>query len=159
MTWFDCLMWESCRLTSENCKFRVDAIFRSQKLFDNAFVRDPEVRETFRWAKSLWNAFLVQGLGMIPIIESNVHELSHKSGALELLRVRSCLFNEKKCCSKHCNSSHMTSLQVRNRFAEENPQGGYRDINIKIRVGFKGDPRDSRPVFVPVYVQFNSPPP
>jgi hypothetical protein len=46
----------------------------------------------------------------------------------------------------------MMPLQVRNRFAEENPPGGYRDVNIKLRVGFKGDPKDSRPVFVPVYV-------
>ena len=44
-------------------------------------------------------------------------------------------------------------FQVRNRFAEENPQGGYRDINVKIRLGFKADPKDSRPIFCPVYVK------
>jgi hypothetical protein len=47
-------------------------------------------------------------------------------------------------------SSFTPSFQVRNRFAEDNPLGGYRDINIKIRVGFKGDAKDSRPIFVPV---------
>jgi hypothetical protein len=70
-----------------------------QKLFDNAFVRDPEVHESFHWAKSIWNAFLVQGLGLIPIIESDVHELSQKKGAFELLRVRSRLANAVTCDS------------------------------------------------------------
>jgi hypothetical protein len=44
-------------------------------------------------------------------------------------------------------------LQVRNRFAEEKPLGGYRDINVKIRLGFKGDAKNGRPLFCPVYVQ------
>jgi len=45
-------------------------------------------------------------------------------------------------------------LQVRNRFADVEPLGGYRDVNVKIRVGFKGDPKDGRPLFCPVCVQF-----
>jgi hypothetical protein len=44
----------------------------------------------------------------------------------------------------------MTNAQVRNRFAEVDARGGYRDINVKIRVGFMGDAKDSRPLFCPV---------
>jgi hypothetical protein len=55
-----------------------------------------------------------------------------------------------------CSSrpSFTPTLQVRNRFADVEPLGGYRDVNVKIRVGFKGDPKDGRPMFCPVCVQF-----
>jgi hypothetical protein len=42
-------------------------------------------------------------------------------------------------------------LQVRNRFAASSTQGGYRDVNIKIRVGFRSDQNSGLPVFCPVY--------
>ncbi len=40
--------------------------------------------------------------------------------------------------------------RVKNRFTEESPVGGYRDVNIKVRVGFKPSNILSSPVFVPV---------
>jgi hypothetical protein len=39
---------------------------------------------------------------------------------------------------------------VKNRFTEESPVGGYPDVNIKVRVGFKPSNILSSPVFVPV---------
>jgi hypothetical protein len=62
--------------------------FLLQKLLSHSFIREPEVRESFHWAKSIWSNFLVHGLGMIPLVEDAAHELSHKTGAFELLRVR-----------------------------------------------------------------------
>jgi hypothetical protein len=41
-------------------------------------------------------------------------------------------------------------VRVKNRFAEDSPVGGYRDVNIKVRVGFKPNYLLSSPVFVPV---------
>jgi len=41
-------------------------------------------------------------------------------------------------------------LRVRNRFAEESPVGGYRDVNIKVKIGFKCSPVLHAPIFVPV---------
>jgi hypothetical protein len=46
---------------------------------------------------------------------------------------------------------HTISKQVRNRFAAQSPPGGYRDMNLKIRVGFKSDPNTGHPLFCPVY--------
>ena len=43
------------------------------------------------------------------------------------------------------------SPQIRNRFLSSNPPGAYRDINIKLRVGFKNDRKNGRPQFCPVY--------
>jgi hypothetical protein len=41
-------------------------------------------------------------------------------------------------------------VRVKNRFAEESPVGGYRDVNIKVRIGFKCSSMLSSPIFVPV---------
>jgi hypothetical protein len=41
-------------------------------------------------------------------------------------------------------------VRVKNRFEEKSPVGGYRDVNIKVRIGFKSNPILSSPVFVPV---------
>ncbi len=41
-------------------------------------------------------------------------------------------------------------VRVKNRFAEESPVGGYRDVNIKVRIGFKSSSMLSSPIFVPV---------
>jgi hypothetical protein len=64
--------------------------------------------------------------------------------AFELLRV--CIFppHHATCSSNRC--------QVRNRFASSNSVGGYRDINFKIRVGFKCDSTKGRPLFCSVSV-------
>jgi hypothetical protein len=42
--------------------------------------------------------------------------------------------------------------QVRNRFASTNCVGGYRDMNFKIRVGFKCDSKKGWPLFCSVFV-------
>ncbi len=41
-------------------------------------------------------------------------------------------------------------LRVRNRFTEKSPVGGYRDINIKVKIGFKCSPVLHAPIFLPV---------
>ena len=70
-----------------------------QKLFENAYIREPEVHGLFHWAKSLWKAFLVKGLGMIPIIDDEVDDLSQRNGAFELLRVRLRLLRSVHLCT------------------------------------------------------------
>lgn len=62
-------------------------------------------------------------------------------------------------CSKPITYLHFVlhfntiTKQVRNRFAAQSPPGGYRDMNLKIRVGFKSDPNTGHPLFCPVYVE------
>jgi hypothetical protein len=41
-------------------------------------------------------------------------------------------------------------LRVRDRFAEKSPVGGYRDVNIKVKIGFKCSPVLHAPIFLPV---------
>ena len=118
-----------------------------QKLLCNSFIREHEECDTLHWVKSAWGAFVVRGLGMIPLVEDCEQELSQSNGAFELLRVRLCLVRTKSFLN---TILFMPTAQVRNRFAEVKPRGGYRDINVKIRVGFKGDAKDSRPLFCPV---------
>lgn len=38
----------------------------------------------------------------------------------------------------------------KNRFCESSPIGGYRDMNIKVRIGFRDSPKSNLPIFVPV---------
>ena len=67
------------------------------------------------------------------------------------LRAASC---SKPITYLHCFLYvHTISKQVRNRFAAQSPPGGYRDMNLKIRVGFKSDPNTGHPLFCPVYVE------
>ena len=50
--------------------------------------------------------------------------------------------------SEHCGAFEI--VRVKNRFKEKSPVGGYRDVNIKVRIGFKSSPNLPSPVFVPV---------
>lgn len=62
-----------------------------QKLLCNSFIREHEERETFHWVTSTWRAFVVRGLGMIPLVEDCEQESIQPKAAFELLRVRNCL--------------------------------------------------------------------
>jgi hypothetical protein len=78
--------------------------------------------------------------------QSNLTNSDQKDeGAFELLRVWS--FFLASICTHLPNR-----LQVRNRFASSNVVGGYRDINFKIRVGFKCDIKTGQPLFCSVSV-------
>ena len=50
--------------------------------------------------------------------------------------------------SERCGAFEI--VRVKNRFKEESPVGGYRDVNIKVRIGFKSSSMLSSPIFVPV---------
>ena len=102
-----------------------------------------------RMVNAVWSSFLLGGLGLIPIDGGLDTEIEHSLGAFELLRV--CVFQ----LFRHSDIVPTDFVyQVRNRFAALNPPGGYRDVNIKIRVGFKSDANTGRPLFCPVYVPF-----
>jgi len=70
----------------------------------------------------VWSYFTLYFLGLPPQYAENPIK---RSGAFEIVRVK-------------------------NRFKEESPVGGYRDVNIKVRIGFKSSLILNSPVFVPV---------
>ncbi len=115
-----------------------------QKIHSNAYISRPTQRGLLHHANAFWRAFLVKGLGLVPIVQTSAFKYCDAHGAFQLLRVRA------PSLTALCSMSPLP--QVRNRFAAHSPLGGYRDINVKIRVGFKSDAESGRPLFCPVYV-------
>jgi hypothetical protein len=125
-----------------------------QKLVAKAHVEEPKIRGLLSRAKELWTTLRVRVLGITMENDDVDPRTASSRGALkffDLLRVRQpTLLALLPLCTTH----HEAFWQVRNRFAEENPLGGYRDINVKMRVGFQSGPKDGRPLFCPVYAFF-----
>ncbi len=120
-----------------------------QKIYENSYISMQNHSGLLRMVNAAWSSFLLRGLGLIPIDGGLDTEIELSSGAFELLRVR--VFQ----LFRHSDIVLTDFVyQIRNRFAASNPPGGYRDINIKIRVGFKSDANTGRPLFCPVYVHF-----
>lgn len=88
----------------------------------------------------------VLGLRSIPVEPDAREKNDDDERAFELLRV---------CIFPHHATSSSKRCQVRNRFASSNLVGGYRDINFKIRVGFKCDSNKGRPLFCSVLVSLH----
>ena len=65
----------------------VDITTFSQKIFANCHIGEPIQRGLLHWAKEKCNAFLVTGLGLIPLAGSPLR-FAGAHGAFELLRVR-----------------------------------------------------------------------
>jgi len=108
-----------------------DLINFVKKLFCHAKLAEDSSRPVLDGIASLWNMMLVRGLGLIPIREHFQEKDDQACAAFEILRVR-------------------------NRFACADPVGGYRDINIKLRVGFKSDTKTGRPLFCPMSIWHES---
>ena len=67
----------------------VDITIFSQKIFSNCYISDEPIRRgLLHSAKALWNAFLVRGLGLIPLNGGSRLKFAGAHGAFELLRVR-----------------------------------------------------------------------
>lgn len=116
-----------------------------QKIKQNASIVEPMAGDhaLFDFFSSSWSSFCVRVLGLIPVEVNNPPANSHK--AFELLRVR---FSKKKKLSYL--PTFVTTRQIRNRFSSSKTIGGYRDVNLKIRIGFKSDINTGFPVFCPV---------
>ncbi len=123
-----------------------DITIFSQKIFSNCYISEPIQRSLLHSIKALCDTLLVKGIGLIPIDGGSRLKFAGAHGAFELLRVRTPSLSSAV-------SSILTPFQVRNRFAAQSPPGGYRDMNLKIRVGFKSDPNTGQPLFCPVYVE------
>ena len=65
-----------------------DMTIFSQKIFANCHIGQPIRRGLLHSAKALWNAFLVTGLGLIPLDGGSRLKFAGADGAFELLRVR-----------------------------------------------------------------------
>ena len=66
----------------------VDITIFCQKIFANCHIGEPIQRGLLHSAKALWNAFLVTGLGLIPLNGGSRLKFAGAHGAFELLRVR-----------------------------------------------------------------------
>ena len=110
-----------------------------QKIFSRAKVaKASPVRDCIT---SLWTTVLERGLGLIPINDVTRADEQQTADAFEIIRVSP---------APSSPLLKFTPSKVRNRFACADPVGGYRDINFKIRVGFKSDPKTGRPLFCPM---------
>jgi hypothetical protein len=113
-------------------------------MLSHAKIAEAEPHPVRKTVQSLWDIMIVRGLGLIPIRDA-MREIDHQAfDAFEILRVS--LAYHFVVASTVCQYD----IQVRNRFACANPVGGYRDINFKIRVGFKSDLKSGKPLFCPV---------
>jgi hypothetical protein len=129
-------------------------------LVAKAHVDEPEDCRCSPRVKELWTTLKVGVLGFTTESDDADPKTSVTKGNLnffDLLRVRQpalLALRPSPPLSPHmplCTTHHASPWQVRNRFAEEDPLGGYRDINVKMRVGFHSGPKDGRPLFCPVY--------
>ena len=59
-----------------------------QKLVANSWIGEIQPSGLSHWLQSKWDAFLVRGLGLVPLDE-NVSDGIRSEGAFQLLRVRS----------------------------------------------------------------------
>ena len=62
-------------------------------------------------------------------LQGKLPEMPH--GAFELLRIRN------RWAQAQLFSTLLIILIPRIRFSEDNPEGGYRDVNIKLKIGFR----------------------
>ena len=62
-------------------------------------------------------------------LQGKTPEMPH--GAFELLRIRN------RWVQAQLFGTLLRILTLRIRFSEDNPEGGYRDVNIKLKIGFR----------------------